>query len=168
MAQEYMKRCLKLTPAILENADDDTYTEYLHRSIILLLQQLMALSKSQAQAPVASKKRAGHTGGVDFSEMIKVNKAVIKLQSMFRSKLALNKIEKDALMQKKRLEYAIKQQNTSNEQLALQEFKARLMKKHALTPEAFFRVCDPHYKKAVSCNQFKNQIANHNLQLSKG
>ena len=168
MAQEYMKRCLKLTPAILENADDDTYTEYLHRSIILLLQQLMALSKSQSQAPVASKKRAGHTGGVDFSEMIKVNKAVIKLQSMFRSKLALNKIEKDALMQKKRLEYAIKQQNTSNEQLALQEFKARLMKKHALTPEAFFRVCDPHYKKAVSCNQFKNQIANHNLQLSKG
>jgi hypothetical protein len=51
--------------------------------------------------------------------------------------------------------------------MALQEFKQRLAKK-GLTPEAFFRTCDPEYKRMVPCERFKSMLNNFNLQLSRG
>jgi Ca2+-binding EF-hand superfamily protein len=37
-----------------------------------------------------------------------------------------------------------------------------------LTPEAFFRACDPEYKRSVPCERFKSMLNNFNLQLSRG
>lgn len=55
----------------------------------------------------------------------------------------------------------------SNEELALNEFKTRLGRK-GLTPEAFFRTCDTSYRKVISVENFKSNLKNFNLQLSKG
>mgnify|MGYP000403192448 FL=1 len=43
----------------------------------------------------------------------------------------------------------------------------RLAKK-GLTPEAFFRTCDPGYKKSVPVDRFRSMLTNFNLQLSNG
>jgi hypothetical protein len=37
-----------------------------------------------------------------------------------------------------------------------------------LTPEAFFRVCDPTYKKVISVDTFKQFMKESKLELSKG
>ena len=50
----------------------------------------------------------------------------------------------------------------SNEELALQEFKQRLVRK-GLTPESFFRTCDTEYKRIVPVEKFKMQLNNFNL-----
>ena len=59
------------------------------------------------------------------------------------------------------------QKNISNEEIALKELKTRLAKKN-LTPEAFFRVCDADYTKAIPCSIFKQHVQNFGLQLSRG
>ena len=48
----------------------------------------------------------------------------------------------------------MKNKNLSNEEIVLHEFKQRLSKK-GLTPEAFYRTCDPEYKKQVKVDKFK-------------
>ena len=42
------------------------------------------------------------------------------------------------------------------------------MAKKDLTPEAFYRICDPGYKKSVSVEKFKQMVESFNLQLSRG
>ena len=107
-------------------------------------------------------------GGNDFMKMVHVEKMVTKLQAKFRQKLAMKKLEKDVEKQKARLAKRAQQaKNTSNEEIALSEFKQRLAKK-GLTPEAFFRTCDPEYKRSVPVERFKSMLNNFNLQLSKG
>ena len=48
-----------------------------------------------------------------------------------------------------------KRQNETPEESALKEFATQLNKKN-LTPEAFFRLCDPDYKMVVEVSAFKN------------
>lgn len=36
-----------------------------------------------------------------------------------------------------------------------------------MTPEAFFRCCDSRYQKSISCDHFKAQVSQLNLQLSR-
>ena len=80
----------------------------------------------------------------------------------------MRKLEKDVEKQKARLAKRAQQaKGTSNEEMALQEFKQRLSKK-GLTPEAFFRTCDPEYKRTVPVERFKSMLNNFNLQLSRG
>jgi hypothetical protein len=75
----------------------------------------------------------------------------------------MRKLERDVEKQKKRLEKRSQQaKGTSNEEMALQEFKQRLVKK-GLTPEAFFRTCDPEYKRTVPVERFKSMLNNFNL-----
>lgn len=85
--------------------------------------------------------------GTDFNRMIKVERSIVKIQAMFRQKLAVRRLEKEVEKQKARLAKRInKQRNVSNEEIALSELKSRLRKK-GLTPEAFFRVCDTEMKR---------------------
>lgn len=101
-------------------------------------------------------------------KMVHVEKMVTKLQAKFRQKLAMKKLEKDVEKQKQKLQKRAQQaKNTSNEEIALSEFKQRLAKK-GLTPEAFYRTCDPEYKRSVPVERFKSMLNNFNLQLSKG
>lgn len=82
--------------------------------------------------------------------MVQTEKLVVKIQAKIRQRLAMRRLEKDIEVQKARL---AKKNNASkrisNEEMALQEFKQQLSKR-GLTPEAFYRTCDPEYKKAVS------------------
>jgi hypothetical protein len=101
-------------------------------------------------------------------KMVHVEKMVTKIQAKFRQKLAMKKLEKDVEKQKARLaKRAQAAKGASNEELALQEFKQRLARK-GLTPESFFRSCDPEYKRNVPVEKFKTQLNNFNLQLSRG
>ena len=100
--------------------------------------------------------------------MIFVEKMVIRIQANFRRVLALKKIEREVEAAKAKLaRRQNKNMNTSNEELALQEFKQRLAKK-GLTPESFYRTCDDCYKRSVPAEKFKNMLQNFNLQLSRG
>lgn len=49
----------------------------------------------------------------------------------------------------------------------MKEFASQLSKKN-LTPEAFYRFCDPDYSQQVEVAVFKNQLTKMGLQLSKG
>ena len=101
-------------------------------------------------------------------KMVHVEKMVTKIQAKFRQKLAMKKLEKDVEKQKARLaKRAQAAKGASNEELALQEFKQRLSRK-GLTPESFFRSCDPEYKRMVPVEKFKTHLNNFNLQLSRG
>lgn len=100
--------------------------------------------------------------------MVAVNQSVIKVQAKFRQRLAMKRLEKDIEVQKQKLQKKNDaSKGISNEELALKEFKQRLAKK-GLTPEAFFRTCDPGYKKSVPVDRFRSMLANFNLELSKG
>lgn len=111
----------------------------------------------------AKSEKAG-----DFMKMIHVEKMVTRIQAKFRQKLAMRKLEKDIEKQKEKLaKRNMQNKNVSNEEIALQEFKQRLSKK-GLTPEAFYRTCDPEYKRMVGVDKLKMQINNFNLQLSRG
>jgi len=80
----------------------------------------------------------------------------------------MKKLEKDLENQKARLARRERIKNkTSNEELALKELRQRLQRK-GLTPEGFFRTCDPEYQKSITVDKFKNQLINFNLQLSRG
>jgi len=93
---------------------------------------------------------------------------VVRVQAKFRQRLAMKRLEKDIEVQKQKLHKKNDaSKGISNEELALKEFKQRLAKK-GLTPEAFFRTCDPGYKKSVPVDRFKSMLANFNLELSKG
>lgn len=87
-----------------------------------------------------------------------MNSKIIKIQSVFRSNLARRKMAKDARLDIKKLQLQKKKSSKSQEELALREFKERLMKKSKLTPEAFFRACDPQYSKSIPVNTFKNHL----------
>ena len=101
-------------------------------------------------------------------KMIHVEKMVTRIQAKFRQKLAIKRLEKDIEVQKQKLSRKNNAaKNTSNEEMALQEFKQRLAKK-GLTPESFFRTVDTHYRKAVTVDAFKKHLGNFNLQLSRG
>jgi len=62
--------------------------------------------------------------GTDFMKMVHVEKQVVKIQALFRQRLAMRKLEKDVERTKARL---AKKQNASrsisNEEVALQELK---------------------------------------------
>lgn len=80
----------------------------------------------------------------------------------------MKKLEKDVEKQKARLQKKQnKNRSVSNEELALQELKQRLLKK-GLTPEAFFRVCDLEMKKSVPVEKFKSMLQNFKLEMSRG
>jgi hypothetical protein len=67
----------------------------------------------------------------------------------------MKKLENDVQKQKDRLlQRAKASKGASNEELALQEFKQRLARK-GLTPESYFRSCDPEYKRFVPVDKFK-------------
>jgi hypothetical protein len=103
-------------------------------------------------------KDSRHEKAQDFMKMIYVEKMIIRIQSNFRRILALKKIEREVESAKAKLaRRANKNQNTSNEELALQEFKQRLSKK-GLTPESFYRTCDENYRRTVSTEKFKNML----------
>ena len=75
----------------------------------------------------------------------------------------MKKLEKDVQKQKERLaKRAAAAKGVSNEEVALKEFKQRLARK-GLTPESFFRTCDPEYKKFVPVEKFKSQLNTFNL-----
>lgn len=57
------------------------------------------------------------------------------------------------------------ERNANPEELALKEFVTQLKAK-GLTPEAFFRICDGAYDKAVSASLFKVQIIQLKLKLT--
>ena len=100
--------------------------------------------------------------------MIKVERAIVKIQAMFRQKLAVRRLEKEVEKQKARLAKKMnKQRNVSNEEIALSELKSRL-RKRGLTPEAFFRVCDTEMKRSVPVDRFKSMLNNFKLELSRG
>ena len=49
----------------------------------------------------------------------------------------------------------------------MREFTTNLKKKK-MTPEAFFRACDPKYEKKVSCSYFKVMMARYGITPSRG
>mmetsp|Transcript_30452 Transcript_30452/g.46642 ORF Transcript_30452/g.46642 Transcript_30452/m.46642 type:complete len:127 (+) Transcript_30452:221-601(+) len=99
----------------------------------------------------------------DFMKMIHVEQAVIRIQAKFRQLLTMKKLEKELETQKARLARRERQKNkTSNEELALKELKQRLHRK-GMTPEAFFRVCDPEYKHVVHVDKLRSQLLSFNL-----
>jgi len=104
--------------------------------------------------------------------MVHVQKMVTKLQAKFRQRLAMKRLDKDIETKQQKLTQRSSAVEgpvviVSNVELALRELKSRLAKK-GLTPEAFYRTCDPGYKKSISVESFKAMLANFNLQLSRG
>lgn len=55
----------------------------------------------------------------------------------------------------------------SLEEQVLKEFKKLLHEKLKLTPEAFFRLCDADYEKAISCERFMSMLKQLNLVTAK-
>ena len=51
----------------------------------------------------------------------------------------------------------------SLEEQVLKEFKKILAEKLKLTPEAFFRLCDDNYQKAITCEKFITMLKQLNL-----
>ena len=127
---------------------------------------MTAVLQLAAVNEVGQDARSQNAG--DFVKMIHVEKMVTKIQAKFRQKLTMRKLEKEIEVQKEKLARRnMKNKNLSNEEIVLHEFKQRLSKK-GLTPEAFYRTCDPEYKKQVKVDKFKMQIDSFNLQLSRG
>jgi Ca2+-binding EF-hand superfamily protein len=100
-------------------------------------------------------------------KMVHVEKLVTKIQAVFRSKLAMRKLEKDIQKQKEKLAKKSSAKTMSSEEAALLELKQRLARK-GLTPEAFFRICDPDYARSVPVEKFKTMLAHFKLELSRG
>ena len=91
----------------------------------------------------------------DFLRMVHIENQVVRIQAKMRQRLAMRRLEKDIEVQKQRLaKKNSAAKRVSNEELALQEFKMQLSKK-GLTPEAFYRTCDPKYNKSVPIDKFR-------------
>ena len=98
--------------------------------------------------------------------MAHTQRMIVKIQAQFRRLLTMKKLEKDVNVMKAKLESKKNQPLVSNEELALREFKTRLAKK-GLTPEAFYRTCDPSYSKVVKVDDFKKMLLNFKLNLRR-
>lgn len=152
---EYMKKINEINQNTVDAAKPEKLMEYLQTALMKCVFQLNAVNEVGNDA----KSERGQ----DFMKMVHVEKMITKIQAKFRQKLAMKKLEKDVQKQKDRLAQRAKaSKGASNEELALQEFKQRLGRK-GLTPESFFRSCDPEYKKAVQVEKFKSQLTNFNL-----
>jgi hypothetical protein len=99
--------------------------------------------------------------------MIHVEKMVIRIQAKFRQKLALKRLEKMNQRDRELLERKNSRKGMSGEEEALKTLKTRLEKK-GLTPESFFRVCDPEYLRVIPAEEFKRQITKQNIGLTRG
>ena len=147
LATEYVKK--------LEGVNSQTYEGYSMEQQIEALQTSLMTAVFQLNAINTGGEDAKAAINTDFMKMVHVEKMVTKLQAKFRQKLAMKKLEKDIEKQKAKLEKRnAKNKNVSNEEIALQEFKQRLAKK-GLTPESFYRTCDPEYKRSVPVERFK-------------
>jgi hypothetical protein len=102
-------------------------------------------------------------GGQDFFKMIQLEKIVVKLQAIFRSKLTRRKIARDAELNRIKIEQKKLRARSSPEQLAIKEFITALKRKANLTPEAFFRACDFKYEQKISNEFFKLQLTKYGL-----
>ena len=92
---------------------------------------------------------------------------VIKIQTFFRTQLAVRWLRKQVRNQRDLIEKKLAAQSgASSMEVVLTEFKMRLDKRH-LTPEAFFRACDIDYAKAVPVSKFKAMLSNFKLNLSR-
>lgn len=99
--------------------------------------------------------------------MVGVEKAIVKIQAKFRQLLAVKKLEKQNLKEKARLARREQMKHgVSHEEMALCEFKT-LLRAKGLTPEAFYRCCDPEYNRTISIDTFKKMISNFNIYLSR-
>ncbi len=155
IATEYMKKALGLNQASIDSATPDELNGFYMKALMQSVLQLNAINEVGQDA----RKERGN----DFMKMIHVERAVVRIQAKFRQILTLKKLEKDLENQKARLARRERQKNkTSNEELALKELKQRLHRK-GLTPEAFFRTCDPEYKRVVHVDKFRSQLIQFNL-----
>lgn len=155
-----MKKALGINSNTLGALSTSDRMNKLQLSLHDCVYQLNAINEIGNDAKVQS--------GNDFMKMVHVEQMVVRLQAKFRQRLTMRKLDKDIQIQKERLKR--KQgaaQGKSNEELALQELKTRLAKK-GLTPEAFFRTCDTSYLKTISVDNFKSNLSNFNLQLTRG
>jgi Ca2+-binding EF-hand superfamily protein len=55
----------------------------------------------------------------------------------------------------------------SLEEQVLKEFKKKLLEKLKMTPEAFFRLCDADYEKAITTDKFMSMLKQLNLVTGK-
>ncbi len=111
--------------------------------------------KKSVLSPVAVKR-------LNHQEIIDFNNAVVKIQAFFRGQLTLKRLAEKA----RRMQQSVRAERNANpEELALKEFVTQLKAK-GLSPEAFFRICDGTYDKAVSASQFKVQIMQLRLKLT--
>ncbi|CDW83096.1 cysteine protease family c02 [Stylonychia lemnae] len=103
--------------------------------------------------------------GQNFDQMITAIDKIVKLQAWFRKELTIKRLEKQ--LKETKTAFVQKKERISPEEAALQEFSQQLMNKN-LTPESFFRICDPDYKQSVQAAIFKDQLQKLGLKLSRG
>lgn len=155
IATEYMKKQLGLNQASIDTASPEKLKGMMEDALMSCVLQLQAVNE------IGQDAKAQQAG--DFMKMVHVEKMVVRIQAKFRQRLAIKRLEKDIELQKQKLARKNNaNKNVSNEEIALQEFKQRLAKK-GLTPEAFYRTVDTHYRKTVSVDSFKKHLANFNL-----
>lgn len=107
-----------------------------------LQQQLTSLQQSQGQAPKPQEKSI-ISKAHNFDHMITVTQRVVKLQAWFRRLLTIKRLNRE--LKDSKLVFQQRKQLSSPEEQAIKELSQQLMTKN-LTPESFFRICDPDYK----------------------
>lgn len=136
----------------------DKYRSLAADERIAVLSKTLGDCICQLHSTIEGGEAAKDQSKADFMKMIHVENLVIKLQAKFRQILAIRRQERQIEEQKaliRRKEAA--KSGASNEELVLTELKVRLAKR-GMTPEAFFRMCDVEYTKAVPVSKFKAML----------
>ena len=97
--------------------------------------------------------------------MSKISQKIIKIQALWRRALAVRNLERN--LDQARATLNFKREFETPEEQALKDFAQQLTNKK-ITPEGFFRICDPDYKMSVRVDSFKEQLNRLGIKLSKG
>ena len=111
-----MKKVQGFNNQTVDGLNDKQLIANLQKSLMSAVLQLNAVNEIGQDAKAQN--------ATDFMKMVHVEKMVTRLQAKFRQKLAMKKLEKDVEKQKARLaKRALQAKGTSNEEMALQEWK---------------------------------------------
>lgn len=87
LVTEYIGRNFSINQTTWEEATPFQKKEYINKALAECVLQLYAVSEVGEDA---KSQR-----GTDFNKMIKVERAIVKIQAMFRQKLAVRRLEKE-------------------------------------------------------------------------
>lgn len=161
LSLEYIYSTLGITQQIWGGMPPQDQVGYLHAALAQCVHQLNAVNS------MVNTSTQNEVISTDIAHMARIQKKVIKIQSLFRQRLAVIRLEKDIQKQKNMLASRSQfNKGVSSEKQVLQEFKQRLARK-GLSPEAFYRVCDTQMRKIISLERFDQMLQSFRLQLSK-